>query len=122
LIKKSVHQILKDESKPSVNQPRYDLIYCAGLFDYLSDRICKRLMNIFYSMLAPGGLLIGTNVDFSNPSRNGMEYLLEWHLTYRNKEQLKVLIPDDAPARNVQIMSDDTGVNHFLEIRKPNEH
>ncbi len=59
LIKKSVHQVLKEEAKPGVNPPRYDLIYCAGIFDYLSDRICKRLMNIFYSMLEPGGLLIG---------------------------------------------------------------
>jgi extracellular factor (EF) 3-hydroxypalmitic acid methyl ester biosynthesis protein len=121
LIKKSVHQVLKEEGKPGLNQPRYDLIYCAGIFDYLSDRICKRLMNIFYAMLEPGGLLISTNVDVSNPSRNGMEYLLEWHLIYRNKEQLKALIPDDVPVQNAHIRSDETGVNHFIEIRKCDE-
>jgi extracellular factor (EF) 3-hydroxypalmitic acid methyl ester biosynthesis protein len=121
LIKKSVHQVLKEEGKPRLNQPRYDLIYCAGIFDYLSDRICKRLMNIFYAMLEPGGLLISTNVDVSNPSRNGMEYLLEWHLIYRNKEQLKALIPDDVPVQNAHIKSDETGVNHFIEIRKCDE-
>jgi extracellular factor (EF) 3-hydroxypalmitic acid methyl ester biosynthesis protein len=97
------------------------LIYCAGIFDYLSDRICKRLMNIFYSMLDPGGLLIGTNVDASNPSRNGMEYLLEWHLIYRNEEQLKALIPDQAPAGSAHIRSDETGVNLYIEVRKADE-
>ncbi|MGH7927713.1 MAG: SAM-dependent methyltransferase, partial [Candidatus Binatia bacterium] len=100
---------------------RYDLIYCAGIFDYLSDRICKRLMNIFYSMLEPGGLLIGTNVNASNPSRNGMEYLLEWHLTYRNRQQLKALIPEEAPKESAHIISDETGVNHYIEVRKSNE-
>ena len=119
LIKKSVHQFLKEEAHPRLKQPRYDLIYCAGIFDYLSDRICKRLMNIFYSMLEPGGLLVATNVDASNPSRNGMEYLLEWHLTYRNEQQLRALVPEDAPRGSVQLMSDQTGVNRYLEIRKP---
>ena len=117
LMKKSVHQFLKEEAKPGLSA-RYDFIYCAGIFDYLSDRICKRLMNIFYSMLEPGGLLIGTNVDASNPSRNGMEYLLEWHLTYRSGEQLKALIPDQAPQGSAHLMSDETGVNHYLEVRK----
>jgi extracellular factor (EF) 3-hydroxypalmitic acid methyl ester biosynthesis protein len=121
LIKKSVHQFLKEEAKPGLNQSRFDMIYCAGIFDYLSDRICKRLMNIFYSMLEPGGLLVATNVDASNPSRNGMEYLLEWHLTYRSVEQLKALVPDQSPAGSAHIRSDETGVNHYIEVRKSDE-
>jgi extracellular factor (EF) 3-hydroxypalmitic acid methyl ester biosynthesis protein len=121
LIKKSVHQLLKEEAKPLSDQQRYEFIYCAGLFDYLSDRICKRLMNIFYAMLAPGGLLIATNVDISNPSRNTMEYLLEWHLTYRGEKQLEALIPDQAPAGSAEIGSDETGVNRYLQVRKGNE-
>jgi extracellular factor (EF) 3-hydroxypalmitic acid methyl ester biosynthesis protein len=121
LVKKSVHQLLKEEGKPALNQQRYELIYCAGLFDYLSDRICKRLMNIFYSMLAPGGLLVATNVDTSNPSRNTMEYLLEWHLTYRGGKQLKALVPDGAPACSVEIASDETGVNLYLQVRKADD-
>jgi extracellular factor (EF) 3-hydroxypalmitic acid methyl ester biosynthesis protein len=112
---------LKEEAKPGLNQSRYDMIYCAGIFDYLSDRICKRLMNIFYSMLEPGGLLVATNVDASNPSRNGMEYLLEWHLTYRSVEQLKALVPDQSPAGSAHIRSDETGVNHYIEVRKSDE-
>jgi extracellular factor (EF) 3-hydroxypalmitic acid methyl ester biosynthesis protein len=76
MLKKSVNHILKETFKPSVNQPReeYDFIYCAGLFDYLEDRICKKLMDYFYELLAPGGLLLATNVTPSNPFRTGSRW------------------------------------------------
>jgi extracellular factor (EF) 3-hydroxypalmitic acid methyl ester biosynthesis protein len=118
VIKKSVHHVLKQSHRPPFG---YDMVYCAGIFDYLSDRICKQLMNIFYELLEPGGLLVATNVESSNPSRNGMEYLLEWHLIYRTPVQLKRLIPDRAPAGSFTLKTDDTGINVFLEVRKPND-
>jgi hypothetical protein len=31
------------------------------------------------------------------------------------------LIPDDVPVQNAHIKSDETGVNHFIEIRKCDE-
>ncbi len=117
--KRSVHQILKEAGKSSSTQIKYDVVYCAGLFDYLSDRICRRLLEIFYDMLAPGGLLIATNVHPSNPWRNWMEYLAEWHLVYRNEEQLLKLAPSRAPAQASIVKAEATGVNIFLEVRKP---
>ncbi len=121
MIKKSVHQVLKEEGRPGNRQQKYHLIYCAGVFDYLSDRICKRLMNIFYEMLEPGGLLIATNVNDSNPSRNGMEHLLDWHLNHRNSTQLKALMPDRASPGSAALRFDETGVNISIEVRKPYE-
>jgi extracellular factor (EF) 3-hydroxypalmitic acid methyl ester biosynthesis protein len=97
----------------------YDFVYCAGLFDYLSDRICRRLLEVFYDLLAPGGLLVATNVDSSNPSRVWMEYVVDWHLVYRDQEQFLKLAPDRAPPGSAQVKADDTGVNIFLEVRKP---
>lgn len=119
-VKKSVNQILKEGLKSFATGPgqSFDFIYCAGLFDYLSDRVCKRLMNSFYEVLAPGGLLIATNVDSSNPNKGLMEFISEWHLVYRNSQQLKSLIPDGAPPENVQLRADETGVNIFIEVRK----
>jgi len=121
--KKSVHQILKEAARSGELPPekKFDFIYCAGLFDYLSDRICKRLMNIFYDLLAPGGLLVATNVDPSNPNRGSMEYVLEWHLVYRNRKQLESLNPDAAPPGSFAVKTDTTGVNVFIEVRKPCE-
>ena len=121
MIKKSVHQVLKEEPRQSANVEKYNVVYCAGVFDYLSDRICKRLMNIFYDKVEPGGLVVVTNVDASNPSRNGMEYLLDWHLIHRSRNQLKALIPDRAPPGSATTKNDETGVNLYLEVRKPHE-
>jgi len=78
-------------------------------------------MSIFYDMLEPGGLIVATNVDASNPSRNGMEYLLEWHLIHRDTAQLNSLVPDQAPPGTALVSREETGVNIYLEIRKPNE-
>ena len=121
MIKRSVHQILKEGAKIGEVETgaQYDVVYCAGLFDYLSDRICKRLLEIFYEMLAPGGLLVATNVEASNPTRGVMEYIMDWYLIYRNAEQLKALSPKEALAGNCRVFADVTGVNIFLEIKKP---
>ena len=121
LVKKSVNQILKECLRPEEKTlgSGYDLVYCAGLFDYFSDKICKRLMNLFYDILAPGGLLVATNVDSSNPARQQMEYFMEWHLVYRNPGQLAALAPERAMPGSFAVKSDPTGVNIFLEVRKP---
>jgi extracellular factor (EF) 3-hydroxypalmitic acid methyl ester biosynthesis protein len=76
-------------------------------------------MSIMYDWLAPGGLLVATNVDVSNPLRHGMDHLLDWHLVYRNSSQARALYPAQAPAESASIRSDITGVNFFIEVRKP---
>lgn len=124
-IRRSVQQILKEggRSVPRMPENQYDFIYCAGLFDYLSDAVCKRLMNIFYEMLAPGGLLVATNVseamNRSRPFRYSMEYILDWHLIYRNGPAVGALAPERAPQDSFTVVSEQTGVNVFLEVRKP---
>jgi len=119
-VKKSVQQVLKESMKSGGPEAgRYDLVYCAGLFDYLSDRICRRLLEIFYDMLAPGGLLIATNVHPSNDWKNWMEYLAEWHLVYRDEQQFLALAPSAASPDSIRVIPDATGVNIFLEVRKP---
>jgi extracellular factor (EF) 3-hydroxypalmitic acid methyl ester biosynthesis protein len=117
--KKSVYQLLKEHSKSAEAKPQYDFVYCAGLFDYLPDPACKQLLEVFYDWLAPGGLLLATNVEPSNPLRYGMEHLLDWHLLYRREPDLRALSPRQADDDFVSVRTDTTGVNLFLEIRKP---
>jgi len=120
MVKKSVNHILKESFKPTreVPEKEYDFIYCAGLFDYLEDRICKKMMDYFYNMLAPGGLLLATNVTPSNPFIHVMESFMEWHLIYRNQDQMSHLTPELAQENMVQIKTEVTGVNIFIEVRK----
>jgi extracellular factor (EF) 3-hydroxypalmitic acid methyl ester biosynthesis protein len=74
-------------------------------------------------MLAPGGLLLASNLsavmNSSHPFRYSMEYMLGWHLIYRNRQELAVLAPDKAPSDSVSVTAENTGVNVFMEVRKP---
>lgn len=124
-VKKSVHQLLKETSRKSTSSEEtpYDYIYCAGLYDYLSDQVCSRLNDLFHSKLAPGGLLLTTNVsevlNDSRPFRFSMEYMLDWMLIYRDGRQFAALKPEEATADTMQVISEQTGVNLFMEVRKP---
>jgi len=119
--KKSVHRLLRDAERQPPLEPeqQFDYVYCAGLFDYLSDPICQRLLHILHDWLAPGGLLVAINVEPSNPLRHGMEHLLDWHLIYRNAAQMLALKPEQVAADDCRVATDATGVNVLLEIRKP---
>ncbi len=95
IVRKSVNQILKEAGRTVVRAAtdQYDLVYCAGLFDYLSDPICRRLSTILYEWVAPGGMFVSTNVDSSNPRRLTMEYVMDWHLIYRHGTELAAVRP-----------------------------
>ncbi len=87
-IHKSVHQLLKEAVKPSnTDMESYDMVYCAGLFDYLSDKVCSRLMRLFWANTKPGGIVLSTNVHSGNPFIFTMEFLMEWapHLSQRRR-------------------------------------
>ena len=120
-VKKSVQQIVRESARrdaPDVNE-QFDLVYCAGLFDYLSDAFCQQLTDIFYSWLAPGGKLVTTNVDDYNPRRLTMDHIMEWHLFYRRSADLLALKPDAAPEDLCAVKADATGVNLYFEAQKP---
>jgi extracellular factor (EF) 3-hydroxypalmitic acid methyl ester biosynthesis protein len=120
--KKSVFQLIKEGHKPvaigASAESGYDFIYCAGLFDYLTDHVCKQMVKIFYQWLAPGGLLVVTNVTPLTSNRGSLELILDWHLIYRTAAQLKEVCSNIIPEDEVRIKSDKTGINIFLEARK----
>jgi extracellular factor (EF) 3-hydroxypalmitic acid methyl ester biosynthesis protein len=120
-IKKSVVEILKEAARRGSSHlgVDYDLVYCAGLFDYLTSPVCEKLMSLFYEMLAPGGLLVATNVFAINPSRNWMEYSVDWHVIHRDRAGILAICPKQAPSNACVVKSDPTGLNLFLEVRKP---
>jgi len=121
VIKKSVSQLLKEASKPvsKLGSGTYDFVYCSGLFDYMPNQICEKLAHIFYDLLAPGGLLAVTNVESSNPSRSWMEYMVDWHLEYRTGKQMEAFRPAQAPLETSRVSSELSGLNIFLEVRRP---
>jgi extracellular factor (EF) 3-hydroxypalmitic acid methyl ester biosynthesis protein len=118
-IRCSVQQLLKDSlsSERRGRLGHYDFIYCAGLFDYLADSTCRQLMDVFFEMLKPGGLLVATNVD-NHEARHQQECFLDWQLIYRDHKQLQSVGPEKADPQNITLRRDASGVNVFLEVRK----
>ncbi len=119
-IKKSVHHLLKTAARGTeTSGKKYDLVYCAGLFDYLSNNVCRQLVAIMYEWLAPGGLLMVTNVDSNNPSQGWMEFVVDWHLFYRDTKEMRSLAPSQLSEDAIHILAEPSGLNTILELRKP---
>jgi len=113
----SVAHLLFDDSVFRDTGP-FDLIVCAGLYDYLPRKKAQMLTLKLYSQLASGGTLVIGNMTPVNSSRWAMEHLAEWHLLYRESDELDELragIPQDA---TVEMLSEPLGINLFLKIRK----
>lgn len=115
-VHQSVHDLLKQVSRKETppDKVAFDLVYCAGLFDYLSDKVCSRLLQYFVARTNPGGTVLVTNVHSSNPQRIAMEHLLEWHLIYRDESQLENLLP--VPRTQTRLYTDETGANVFADF------
>ena len=86
-LNKSIRALLKEEDKD-----KYDLIYSLGLTDYLGDSTCKMLLRRSFARLRPGGILVIGQYGSGNTTRCYMEYGLEWHLIYRDYEDISKLL------------------------------
>jgi len=114
---RSVHQLLRAATQGGVDEfSGYDFVYCAGLFDYLSQRVCKRMVELFCTMVKPGGKVVVTNVATRNPRKAWMEYVMEWNLIYRDENEMMDLVPEGLKVKDTTVGADATGVNLMLEI------
>jgi len=118
----SVHQLLRQNARPEqlAAGPGYDLIYCGGLFDYLSEPTCRALVNLFYDWLQPGGMVVAANMNDTKPFRNFIEFVLDWQLIYRDTGRMRALAPPGVRDA-ARVIAEPTSVNLFLHLRKPEE-
>ena len=116
-VNESVHQLLKRATKREhgLDNGVFDVVYCAGLFDYLSDKVCSRLLQYFVARTRPSGWVMVTNVHPVNPQKILMEHLLEWHLIYRDEAGLEAVLPK--PRGETRLYADKTGANVFAEFQ-----
>jgi extracellular factor (EF) 3-hydroxypalmitic acid methyl ester biosynthesis protein len=118
----SVRQILQprtpDEmSVVSETLADLDLVYSAGLYDYLPAPVAQRLTQVLYSRVRPGGRLLVGNLTETPDTTWIMEYVLGWDLLYRTPELMLQLAEGltPSPAR-VGIARDSTGRSLFLDV------
>jgi len=115
--KVSVLRLLRDVSPADVlGQP--DFIYSAGLFDYFSDRTCRRLTRRLYSALRPGGALLLGNMKAGTDMAWPLEFIADWSLTYRNAERV-LSWADGLHGAEVQLRTEVTGYDYMLRVSKP---
>ena len=91
-----------------------DLIYSAGLFDYLDERAARRAGARLVAALAPHGRAVIGNFSVANPTRPFMELILDWPLHHRTPADLLELFGH--LGRRVTVEQETTGVNLFAVI------
>ncbi len=114
----SVYELLKRTQRREAGAESYDLIYCAGLFDYLAPDTCRALMELWHDLLSPGGLLVAANMTDTKPFRHFIESVLDWQLIYRNSREFLSLVPERC-REAARVIAEPVSVNLFLHIRKP---
>ncbi|MEY4980621.1 MAG: hypothetical protein RLZZ352_2891 [Pseudomonadota bacterium] len=116
---RSVRDLLGGRS-PVAAQPM-DLIYTAGLYDYLGDAAATLLTQRLYEALAPGGTLLIANFMPGLPELGYMEGLMDWWLVYRDDQQMRKLtasLPASAQASLRQYHDPEHHIS-FLTLTRP---
>jgi extracellular factor (EF) 3-hydroxypalmitic acid methyl ester biosynthesis protein len=120
----SVRQLLKQQTNEDERVVRetladLDLVYAAGLYDYLADPVAASLTRLLYGRLRPGGRLLLGNLVESQDITWVMDYVLGWPLVYRTDESMLRLANGLAPnPSRVGITRDETGHCLFLDVTR----
>ncbi|MNZ12332.1 hypothetical protein D3C78_292070 [compost metagenome] len=111
----TIHE--QDAFRFKPGRTRYDLVWSAGLFDYLDDRQFVLLLKVLARTLRPGGELVIGNFTEPNHSRAYMEFG-GWFLNHRSEAQLRTLVALSTLAcESVSVEQEPAGLNLFLRIR-----
>ncbi|MFA5097040.1 MAG: class I SAM-dependent methyltransferase [Candidatus Margulisiibacteriota bacterium] len=93
-ILKDIIKMIKTRDIGSLLKPQ-DLIYFSGIFDYLPDRIAKKVFTTFYSLLKDGGTMLICNCSKKNKKLHSYyEVLGKWEMIYRDEDDLIDIISD----------------------------
>jgi len=91
---------------------RMDIIYSAGLCDYLDAKLFRALIRQCHNHLNPGGTLILGNFT-SYPDSLFLDKLLKWELIYRNQEDLREIFAPTPFGDRVEVIAEQANVNLF---------
>jgi extracellular factor (EF) 3-hydroxypalmitic acid methyl ester biosynthesis protein len=110
----SVRDLLRGSLKPS----GYDLVYAAGLYDYLPEAVAKKLTRVLFETLAPGGELLVGNFKRDYATIGYTEAFMDWHLICRSEAEVGAfadLIPRDQ-IRSIRTHSDRTNCIAYVTV------
>lgn len=112
----------KDMLNPSPMTAAYtdkDIIYSAGLVDYLNPLLARRFVRQLYQLAKPGGCVIIGNV---NNSKKGTiwstEYATDWSMMFRSRADMLAMAAD-ATGADATVEADTLDAIYILKLRKP---
>jgi SAM-dependent methyltransferase len=114
----SFGQLLKNPSLLSAGGLQ-DFIYSTGLFDYLSVHVARQLIQALYDCLKPGGTLLIGNARGPNRYFFCPEFVLDWSLIYRTREEMLELARTLPGEAKVDIELERSEAYWFMVIKKP---
>jgi extracellular factor (EF) 3-hydroxypalmitic acid methyl ester biosynthesis protein len=98
----------------------FDLVYAAGLYDYLEARVATALTKAMFTALRPGGTLLVANFAPELRDIGYMEAIMDWNLIYRREAEVArftASIPAETIAQTT--ITRDSGKNVvYLSLRK----
>jgi hypothetical protein len=112
----SVGNVLRGEYRISGT---FDLIYSAGLLDYLPDAAVAQLIKILWSSCTVGGTLLLANVTPDNPQLGYLESFMDWVYVLRDEKELARLIRSAlGTVIPFQCFREPNGIVVFVEVTK----
>jgi hypothetical protein len=95
-----------------------DFIYLLGLLDYFSIKQSSKIVSSLWKDVKPNGKLLLTNAHPSNPTRLWMEYVSEWYLDYKSKDEVYQIVENLNDINKIDYEIDEFGVYQYLTIYK----
>lgn len=99
----------------------FDLIYAAGLYDYLTKPLGVKLLQRMWEMVKPGGVLLFANFSDEIKTDGYMESFMDWPLILRNESDMRD-IAIDAVGEDGADVAVFFGSNRYIiyaELTKP---
>jgi extracellular factor (EF) 3-hydroxypalmitic acid methyl ester biosynthesis protein len=89
-----IHGSVKSLLAGKHNFESLDFVYAAGLYDYLSAPLARRLTKVLFSMLSPGGRLLVANFSENAGDIGYMETFMRWNLIFREEPEMDDLMDE----------------------------
>ena len=99
---------------------KFDLVYAAGLYDYLSHRVAVSLTRKCFQMLKPGGSFMFANYHVDAPDEGYMEAFMQWSLILRSEADMWAVIDQSVDRNSVdaKVEYGKNGTIMYATIRK----
>jgi hypothetical protein len=111
---------MMSEGVPLREKGSQHFIFSAGLFDYLRKSRAQVLIEALFEFLAPGGLMMIGNAIAPNEFFWAAEFLVDWSLLYRTKDEMRALAARLPETAEVDVIAEPSGGYYFLRVRKHN--